>query len=154
MRDKLRYFLTLKLLISIIGNRFLGCHATHFFSTLCDRYDVLSHLFVWSSERTYVLFAQLLPIFLDRVIKRDINFDIFRFYICQFHWQPFLRMSRDAFFQHEKRHDVQSYILLKRQGKGNYLSLWEMVLSSVYRKRPHHGRYPRSVWFPVCRKYL
>ena len=28
------------------------------------------------------------------------------------------------------------------------------VLYSVYRKRPHHGRYPRSVWFPECREYL
>ena len=65
----LRYFLTLKLLTSSIGNRFLGCHATNFFSTLCDRYDVLSHLFAWSNERTYVLFAQPLPISLDRVIK-------------------------------------------------------------------------------------
>ena len=46
-----------------------------------------------------------------------------------------------------------SHISLKRQEKRNYLSLWEMVLYSVYRKRPHHGRYPRSVWFPVCRKY-
>ena len=98
MRDKLRYFLTLQLLILIISNRFLGCHATHFFSTLCDRYDVFSDLVVWSSECTYVLFAQPLPVSLDRVIEWDINFDIFRFYICQFHWQPFLRMSRDAFF--------------------------------------------------------
>ena len=70
MRDKLRYFLTLKLLISIIGNRFLGCHAMYFFSTLCDRYDVLSHLFVWSTERTYVSFAQPLPISLGELWKK------------------------------------------------------------------------------------
>ena len=154
MRDKLRHFLTLKLLISIIGNRFLGCHATHFFSTLCDRYDVLSHLFVWSSEHTYVSFAQPLPISLDRVIKWDINFDIFRFYICQLHWQPFLRMSRDAFFLASKATWCFSHISLKGQEKRNYLPLWEMVLYSVYRKRPHHKRYPRSVWFPECKRYL
>ena len=41
---------------------------------------------------------------------------------------------------------IFSHILLKRQEKRNYLSLWEMVRYSVYRKRPHHGRYPRSVW--------
>ena len=123
---------------------------SHLLSTLCDRYDVLSHLFVWSSERTHVLFAQPLPISLDRVIKWDINFDIFRFYICQFHWQPFLRMSRDAFFLATW---CFSHTSLKRQEKRNYLSLWEMVLYSVYRKRPHHWRYPRSVWFVECRKY-
>ena len=48
---------------------------------------------------------------------------------------------------------IFSHILLKRQEKRNYLSLWEMVLYSVYRKRPHHGRYPRSVQFLECGKY-
>ena len=60
------------------------------------------------------------------------------------HATRFCSMESDMIFSH---------ILLKRQEKRNYLSLWEMVLYSVYRKRPHHGRYPRSVWCVECRKY-
>ena len=60
------------------------------------------------------------------------------------HATPFFSMESDMMF---------SYTLLKRQEKRNNLSLWEMVLYSVYRKRPHHGRYLRSVWFVEYRKY-
>ena len=60
------------------------------------------------------------------------------------HATRFFSMESDMIFSH---------ILLKRQEKRNYLSLWEMVLYSVYRKRPHHGRYPRSVRFLECGKY-
>ena len=49
--------------------------------------------------------------------------------------------------------NMESDILSKRQEKEISFLFWEMVLYSVYRKRPHHGRYPRSVWCVECKKY-
>ena len=50
-------------------------------------------------------------------------------------------MSRDAFFKHVKRHDVYSYIVEEARKKKLPFTLGK-VLYSVYRKSPHHGRYP------------
>ena len=85
---------------------------------------------------------------------------------CPFPWIELLnKIQTSIFFQIllvllaavpqdvTRRDSMFCHISLKRQEKRNYLSLWEMVLYSIYRKSPPHGRYPRSVWFLECRKY-